>query len=360
MTMAPAVSPVLEKILAPLAASNVLLGQTNLGPDKQTRAPVHVLYGGAHLFKRDTSARLGKLAQDAWARYSPDASTFAKALGLPPTDTLQLAYARTTQKLIAEPIEDLRIDFEDGFGLRPDAEEDATAVRCALEVAAGLADATLPSMLGVRIKSLGDAHKYRAARTLDLFFSTLCQQTGGRLPDNFVVTLPKVASPVQVEVCVRLLEHIETSLGITSKQIGLELMIELPEAIFSADGRLQPLELIRAASGRCTSVHFGTYDFTAACDISALHQTMQHPTCEVAKHLLQIALASSNVRIADGATTRLPIETHKGPTQSPQQEQENQSAIWTAWRISWHNIQHSLRGNKLHFLLTTLIYKNPF
>ncbi len=104
------------------------------------------------------------------------------------------------------------------------------------------------------------------------------------------------------------------------------------------------LNLSARASGRCTSVHFGTYDFTAACDISALHQTMQHPTCEVAKHLLQIALASSNVRIADGATTRLPLETHKGPTQSPQQEQKNQSAIWTAWRISWHNIQHSLRG----------------
>jgi citrate lyase beta subunit len=339
-----AFSPALENILSLLNPPNATLDRTNLEPNKQTRTPIHVLYGGAHLFKRDAVNRLGKLARDVWARYAPDASTFAKALDLPLTETLQLAHARTTQKLIAEPIEDLRIDFEDGFGLRPDAEEDATAIRCALEVAAGLQDATLPPMLGVRIKNLGNAHKYRAARTLDLFFSTLCQQTGGRLPDSFVVTLPKVASPIQVEVCARLLEYIETSFGLSSKQIGLELMIELPDAIFSADGRLQPLNLIHAANGRCTSVHFGTYDFTATCDISAPHQTMQHPICDSAKHLLQIALASSNVRIADGATTFLPIEAHKGLALSPAQEQENQSAVWNAWRMSWNNIQHSLRG----------------
>lgn len=130
-----AFSPALENILSLLNPPNATLDRTNLEPNKQTRTPIHVLYGGAHLFKRDAVNRLGKLARDVWARYAPDASTFAKALDLPLTETLQLAHARTTQKLIAEPIEDLRIDFEDGFGLRPDAEEDATAIRCALEVA---------------------------------------------------------------------------------------------------------------------------------------------------------------------------------------------------------------------------------
>ena len=35
--------------------------------------------------------------------------------------------ARVVDKLKREPIEDYRLDFEDGYGTRPDAEEDGHA-----------------------------------------------------------------------------------------------------------------------------------------------------------------------------------------------------------------------------------------
>ena len=37
-------------------------------------------------------------------------------------------YRRVTEKLQREPVEDFRIDFEDGYGNRPDDEEDGHAV----------------------------------------------------------------------------------------------------------------------------------------------------------------------------------------------------------------------------------------
>jgi len=37
-----------------------------------------------------------------------------------------------------EAVEDFRLDYEDGFGIRPDEEEDAVAVQGAKAVAAGM------------------------------------------------------------------------------------------------------------------------------------------------------------------------------------------------------------------------------
>src|SRR5450432_2158873 len=119
------------------------------------RQPVHVVYGGAHLFKSDTTRKLGKLAERALAEYAPDAETLAEALGLR-GDLAATVYERVTAKLRREPVEDYRIDFEDGFGTRPDAEEDAAADAAAAQLAKGLADGTLPPFIGLRVKSFAD------------------------------------------------------------------------------------------------------------------------------------------------------------------------------------------------------------
>ncbi|MDQ6788951.1 MAG: phosphoenolpyruvate kinase, partial [Acidobacteriota bacterium] len=136
------------------------------------RQPVHTVYGGAHLFKSDTASRLGTLAIRSFETYAPDAKTFSEALELPKklADTI---YERVREKLVREAVEDFRIDFEDGYGTRSDAEEDGHAVSAAQEAAKGLEAGTLPPFLGIRIKTFSEELHARSIRTLDLFLTTL-------------------------------------------------------------------------------------------------------------------------------------------------------------------------------------------
>ena len=163
------------------------------------RQPVHTVYGGAHLFKSDTAVRLGQIAVRSFDAFAPDAATFAAALDLPPklADTI---FARVGEKIAREAVEDFRIDFEDGYGIRPDAEEDGHAVTAAGEVARGMAAGTLSPFIGIRIKTFSEELYARSIRTLDLFLTTLVQAAGGKMPENFVVTLPKIVTPEQVVV----------------------------------------------------------------------------------------------------------------------------------------------------------------
>ena len=104
------------------------------------------------------------------------------------------------RKLAPEPIEDLRIDFEDGYGRRPDDEEDAAAVAAARALAASVATGTAAPFHGIRFKSFEAPTRRRGLRTLDLFLGELAGD--GALTDGFVVTLPKVTSVDQVEAMV--------------------------------------------------------------------------------------------------------------------------------------------------------------
>src|ERR1700716_417585 len=52
------------------------------------RQPVHTVYGGAHLFKSDSAARLGALAQRSLDQLRPHFLSFAKAVGLPGAEQL--------------------------------------------------------------------------------------------------------------------------------------------------------------------------------------------------------------------------------------------------------------------------------
>ena len=257
----------------------------------------------------------------------------------------QTIYARVLEKLQREPVEDFRIDFEDGYGNRPDAEEDQHAKLAAEEVARGLGQESLPPFIGIRVKPFSPELRDRSIRTLDLFISALCQSTRGRLPENFVVTLPKVAIPEQPAALARLLESMEPALGLEKNSLRFEIMIETTQAILNERGESSLPQLLDASAGRCVAAHFGTYDYTASCSITAAYQTMDHPACGFAKNMMQVAFAGTGIWLSDGATNILPAPPHraeKGKRLTPAQRNENRDAVHRAWRLHYSHIQHSL------------------
>ncbi len=306
--------------------ANVRVAQRFPG-DSPARQPVHVVYGGAHLFKADAAHKLGAVALRALQEHAPDAASLASALGLDPASADRI-YLRVIDKLTREPVEDFRIDFEDGFGHRPDREEDEHAQRAASEVAAGLRDGTLPSSIGIRIKPLSEELKRRSLRTFDLFLTRLIERTGGALPPNFVVTLPKITAPEQVAALASACDAFEYWRELPSGTLRFELMVETTQSIFAADGSVALPRLIAEGGGRIVAAHFGTYDYTAACGITAAHQHMLHPVCDFAKHVMQVALAGTGIWLSDGATNVMPIGSR--------------DVVHRAWRLHAEHVRHSL------------------
>lgn len=359
-----------------LQKANAAFARSYPGPSGH-RQPVHTVYGGAHLFRSDSARRFGELALRTLERYAPDPVAFAKAIGLPgaeelpnsPAQVPELAarlqaepdalrrenrplwlahtiYTRVVEKLQREPVEDFRIDFEDGYGNRPDKEEDADAAAAANEVAAGMSAGTLPPFLGIRLKPFSEELHERSFRTLDIFLTRLLGKTRGVLPANFVVTLPKVTLPEQVTALAMLFELLERRLRLPAGSLKIELMVETPQSLVNHRGETTLPQLIQAGRGRCVAAHFGTYDFTASCQITAAHQHMTHPICDFARHLMQVALAGTGVWLSDGATNIMPVPVHRavegGPRLTPQQEEENRRAVHRAWKLHHDHIQHSL------------------
>ncbi len=316
--------------------------------ERAARQPVHTFYGGAHLFKADTIPRLGDLALRSLEAYAPDPATLAAGAGLASAalgdGDLAVLYERVRAKLQREPIEDFRLDFEDGFGARPDAEEDAVAESSAREVASAFASGQLPPFIGIRIKSFGEEWKSRGARTLGIFVDTLLAATGGRVPDNFVVTLPKITVAEQARAVVRLLELLERRHNLPPGTLRMEIMIEVTQALLAADGRSPLPGFLAACEGRCTAAHFGTYDYTASCNITAAYQTMAHPMCDLAKGMMLLAYAGTGIFLSDGATNVMPVGPHKGDALSAAQIAENRIAVHSAWQVSHRHIRHSLEG----------------
>jgi citrate lyase beta subunit len=361
-----------RRVLSALAPAQRAFALAHPGP-AASRQPVHTLYGGADRFRADRTARLGDLARRTFHEHAPDFASFARVLELPghsglpraaaavqalgrrlahlspaarrahPAGLAYEVHARVGAKLEREPVEDFRIDFEDGFGSRSWAEEDAAAAGAAAEVAAGLRAGSLPPFLGIRIKALTPDLQSRAIRTLDLFVSTLARASGGRLPDGFVVVLPKVTHPAQVAALARLLSVLEPRVGVAPGRLRIELMVETPQALLAAEGRVPLRDLVAAGDGRVAAVALGTYDLTAACDIAARDQAMGHPLADFALQLMQLALAGTGVRLSDGATQVLPVGPHRAPRLTPRQRRDNREAVHHGWRLAYAHTRHSLR-----------------
>ena len=303
------------------------------------RQPVHTVYGGAHLFKSDTTQKLGALALRSLDDFAPDAATLGEAIGID-AKFRDVVYARVIEKLRREPVEDFRIDFEDGYGYRADAEEDAHADAAAKEVAAGMKNGTLPPFIGIRIKQFSQELMPRSMRTLDIFISTLLD-SAGELPSNFVVTLPKIQLPEQVTALADLFDTMEPKLGLGKHTLRFEFMIETTQAILSENGVSNLPLFLDAARGRAVAAHFGTYDYTASCNITAEHQRMDHPACDFARHMMQVAYAGTGLWLSDGATNIMPIAPHRGNL-TPEQIAENRAVVHRAWRLHADHIRHSL------------------
>lgn len=315
--------------------------------ESNRRQAVQTVYGGAHLFKADSARKLGEVALRSLKEYAPDAVALADALGMKTTAELaQKIYDRIVEKLQREPVEDFRLDFEDGYGNRPDEEEDRHAASSALEVARGMREKTLPPFIGIRLKPLNEDLRARSVRTLDIFVTALAAETSGKLPDNFVITVPKVQLPEQVRAAVQLFEILEKKTGIASGSLKIELMIETPQSIINERGEVALALLVDAADGRCGSVHFGVYDYTASSGITAAYQAMGHPACDFARQMMLVSLAGTGIQLSDGATNILPVGPHRA-TQDRQltseQQRENRDAVHQAWRLAFNDNLHSLQ-----------------
>ncbi|MGW3245749.1 DUF6986 family protein [Streptomyces sp. NPDC001070] len=309
---------------ASLAAVDAELARRYPG-DPGTRQPVHTVYVPADAFAADTVRTWGDRALATLDEHAPDAETLAGVLGLPPALAAPV-HDRVRAKLRREPVEDLRIDFEDGYGPRPDAEEDAAAARAARLLAAAVADGTAPPYAGIRMKCMEAAVRDRGIRTLDIFLTGLME--AGGLPDGLVLTLPKVTFPQQVTAMVRLVEEFEQARGLGPGRIGFEIQIETTQSILGPDGTATVARLIDAAEGRATGLHYGTFDYSAACGVSAAYQSMDHPVADHAKAVMQVAAAGTGVRLSDGATNVLPV----GP----------RSQVHEAWRLHYGLVRRSL------------------
>jgi len=367
----------LQTINATLQAANNLLLKSYPG-ETGRRQPVHTVYGGAHLFRSDSARRLGQVAQRALAENAQDFVVFAQAIGLPGSEELpetvegaggllqsllndpesvrrenksawlaNTIFIRVQEKLKREPVEDFRIDFEDGYGNRPDAEEDGHAESAAVEVAKGVADGTLPPFIGIRIKPFNEELRARSFRTLDIFVSTLVDKNDGGLPANFVVTLPKITTTAQVTALVDLFDLLEQKTGLPAGSLKMEMMIETTQSIIDNDGRINLPRLLQAARGRCTAAHFGTYDYTASCSITAAYQHMMHPACDFAKHMMQVSFAGTGIWLSDGGTNIMPVGPHRATETTPltaEEIEQNRKVVHRAWKLHYDHIQHSLVG----------------
>ncbi len=335
----------LHELTTALAATQARLAARYPG-EPASRQAVHTVYGGAHLFRSDTAKKLGELGLKVLQQYAPDASTFARAIGLEES-MAETVYARVLEKLQREAVEDFRIDFEDGYGNRSDEEEDGHAAQAGEEVAKGMRAGTLPPFIGIRIKTLSGELCGRALRTLDVFVTTLLQGSGGRLPENFVVTLPKITSPEHVATLVTAFEALESALALLQGSLKMEFMIETTQSILDVDGSIMMPRMLTAARGRCVAAHFGVYDFTASNDITANYQRMGHPACDFAKHMMKMAFAGTGLWLSDGATNIMPVAPHRaeaGGSLSEAQVAENRRAVHAAWRLHADDIRHSLEG----------------
>ncbi|MGW4481202.1 DUF6986 family protein [Rhodococcus triatomae] len=281
----------IDELLAPVDAE-----LTARFPDPRIDdQPVHTVYVDAAQANSGTPVEWGAAARSLLAAYTEQIVGLAD----------QATVARVDSVLTRRPIADLRIDFEDGYGRRADAVEDEDARRAGRTLrtvtAAGVA---APRWCGIRPKGLGPTERRRAIRTLELVLDA-----AGGVPPGFVFTVPKLRSADQVPAVVALCVEIERAHGLPENSLRFELQIESPQAVIGADGTVQVARAVHLADGRCTGLHYGTYDYSAACGIAPRQQSADHPVADHAKAVMLVAAAQTGVRVSDGSTQVVPEGT---------------------------------------------------
>ncbi|MET9429417.1 aldolase/citrate lyase family protein [Streptomyces sp. NPDC003036] len=313
-----------ESISASLVSVDEELARRYPG-DPGTRQPIHTVYVPGEVFDAGTIRSWGDQALAMLDEHAPDAASLAGVLGLS-AELADDVHARVRAKLEREPIEDLRVDFEDGYGGKDEDADAARAARLISEAyaggtsqAEGSGGGTAAPYMGIRMKCMEAAVRDRGIRTTDVFLTGLMERGG--LPDGLVLTLPKVTYAEQVGAFVRLLEAFEKAHGLDAGRLGFEIQIETSQAILAADGTATVARMIDAAEGRATGLHYGTFDYSACLGVSAAYQASDHPAADHAKAIMQVAAAGTGVRVSDGSTNVLPV----GPTEK----------VHDAWRLHY-------------------------
>jgi citrate lyase beta subunit len=316
--------------------------------DSGARQPVHTVYVPADRVRAGLVADLGAAARAALETDAPDAEDLARVVGADPTAVGEV-WPRLLAKLEHEPVEDLRIDLEDGYRGHSDSEEDADAVTAVRVVAEAQ-----PPFWGVRFKSFESTTRARGLRTLDLVLGAALE--AGPLPDGFRLTLPKVTSVEQVAAMATACDRLETAYGLDAGHLRFEVQVETPQVILGPDGAATVARLVHAAEGRCNGLHFGTYDYTAALGIAAGQQAMDHPVADHAKNVMLLAASGTGVPVSDGSTNILPVGTRE--------------QVHAGWALHFRLVRRSLerglyQGWDLHpaqlptrFLATYLFFRS--
>jgi OHCU decarboxylase len=294
---------VLAEVDALLAPADAALAAGWPG-EPGTRQPVHTVYVPADQATDDIVVTYGRAALAALDEHAPDAAAMARVVDLP-GDVVEAVWPRVLAKLDRQPIEDLRVDLEDGYGVRSDDEEDFDAAAAGTLLVGLSGRPGSPFVSGVRIKSLEAPTRERALRSFDLVVGALVDSGG--LPNGFVVTLPKVTSVDQVRAMVTVCERLESAYRLATGSLRFEVQVETPQAILGADGTATVARVVHAAEGRCAGLHYGTYDYSAALGIAPAEQSMSHPVADYAKAVMQVAAAGTGVRVSDGSTNLLPV-----------------------------------------------------
>ena len=313
-----------DELDARLADADAALAAEYPG-DRGRRQPVHTVYVPADRYDLATVRGWADEAKQALDAHGASATELAEALDL------HLGVAadvcdRIRRKLDDEAVEDLRIDFEDGYGVRPDEDEDSAAVAAAKDLAASIAAGSSAPFHGIRVKSFEAPFRRRGVRTLQLFVRTLVE--AGGLTDGFVVTLPKVTSVEQVDAFVYALGRVEESCSLAPGTLHFEIQVETPQAILGADGTALIARMVHAGGERVTGLHYGTYDYSASLGIAAEYQSLEHPVADHAKGAMQVATAGTGVFVSDGSTNVLPVG--------------DRDAVHAAWRLHSRLVRRSL------------------
>ncbi|MCX4246952.1 DUF6986 family protein [Paraliomyxa miuraensis] len=379
-----------EAALELAALDRAQIARTEAVPAIAPLPPVHTVIWPADRFTPETVSQLGVEAWTALARYGPDPYSFGEALGIygdgheSPRSSVRAGqmrryredpqalrredlaawsllevHARVHKRLQSRPVEDVRVDFEGGYGTREDVEEDRHAVSAAEAIAVAAERGTLSPRVGLRLKPLSRHATGRAVRTLELFFDTLAGAikstiavgdrhawpSWGGAPGELVLTLPRVSLPEQVSTAARLLELLETRHRWPRGRIRMELVVETTPALFDEAGRCALPRLVRAAGGRCVAVHLGSEDLAQACGLAPEVADGQHPLSDLARGLLRLALGGTQVTLSDDTTGPLPEGPHpEDPSLSAKQRADNLAAVHRAWRLGHAQILHALRS----------------
>ncbi len=302
------------------------LAATTSGPLRWQ--PVHTLYVPADRCSASTVADHGDEAVRLLEHHAEDARTLAIPFSLD-GHVAERVYARVVDKLADEPVEDLRIDFEDGYGDHGDDGEDGDATAAGRAAAAIVDGDRAPRRIGLRVKSFADGRHRRAIATADRFLTALADAAGG-LPDaQVVVTFPKVVAAADVATMAEALARWEAAAGAAEGAVGGALRVEPGSAVAADDGRVPLRSFVAAGDGRVTAAHFGVYDYTAGLGLPSGEQRLDHPVCDAARAVMQVALAGTGVELSDGATIAVPADDET-PT------------VHDAWRRHAADVRHSL------------------